>query len=148
MGKRALNRGNQNLGAKNLKLAAFMSKLIEHCSKSYNIKCVDGTSVLQYQHQLKLEQKKDDLKMLKIDKNNWGKTVENIMLHLKLMRMIRGNPLADVVQHHIKVAHILSNIYYRAQGFTMYKSACAFSTNIAFLEDQTSSKFTGKISAY
>ena len=33
--------------------------------------------------------------------------MENIVLHLKLVRVIRGDPLAYMVQHHVKVAHIL-----------------------------------------
>ena len=32
--------------------------------------------------------------------------MENIVLHLKLMRGVRGVPLANVVRHHIKMAHI------------------------------------------
>ena len=66
------DRGNRNsiLAAKNMKLAAFMFQLMEHCSKVYDIKHVDNTSVLQYQHQWELEQKKVDYtEMAKIDKN-------------------------------------------------------------------------------
>ena len=48
------------LAAKNLKLAALMFNMIEHCSKTYDIMHVDSTSVLQYQHQWRLEQKKAD----------------------------------------------------------------------------------------
>ena len=76
--------------AKNLELSAFMFKSMEHCSKAYSIKHVNSSSVLQYQHQCKLEQKKtDDTKMLKVDKNNWAKTMKNIVLHLKLVRGAR-----------------------------------------------------------
>ena len=49
----------------------------------------------------------DNTVALKVDKNNWAKTVENIVLHLKLIRGMRGTPLAHVVQHFIKVANIL-----------------------------------------
>ena len=79
---------------------------MENCSKEYSIKCVNSTSVLQYQHQWELKQKKtDDAEAPKVDKNNWAKTVENIVLHLKLIRGILGTLLAYVVQRHIKVAH-------------------------------------------
>ena len=44
--------------------------------------------------------------VLKIDKNNWAITKENIVLHLKLIRGARGVPLVYVVRHHIKVAPI------------------------------------------
>ena len=36
--------------------------------------------------------------------NSWAKTMENIVLHLKREREV---PSACVVQHHVKVAHIL-----------------------------------------
>ena len=85
-----------------------MFKTMEHCSKSYDIGHFNSTSVLHYQHQWELKQKKtNDTEEPKFDKNNWVKTVENIVLHLKLIRGMRGVPLAYVVQHHIKVAHIL-----------------------------------------
>ena len=47
------DRGNKIsiLAAKNLKLATFMFKTMEHCSKTYGIQHVNSTSVLQYQHQ-------------------------------------------------------------------------------------------------
>ena len=97
-------RGNQIsfLVAKNLKLAAFMFKSMEHCSKDYNVRHVTSTSVLKYQHQWELGQKKtEDLELSKVDRNNWAKTMENIVL---LVRGMRGTPL---VQCHIKIAHIL-----------------------------------------
>ena len=59
---------NSILAVKNLKLAAFMFKMMEHYSKAYDIQCVDSTTVLQYQQQW--------------EKNNWVKTMENIVLHL------------------------------------------------------------------
>ena len=42
-----------------------------------------------------------------VDKNNSEKTMENIVLHFKLLRGMRGTPLVYVVWHHVKVAHIL-----------------------------------------
>ena len=96
------------LAAKNLKLTAYIFKLMEHCSKVYDIRCVNSTFVLQHQHQWELEQKKTDgLKVPKVTKDNLANTVENIVLYLKLMRGVRGTPLVYVVWHHIKVAHIL-----------------------------------------
>ena len=53
--------------------------------------------MLAYQHQWELEQKNtDDLKMPKVDKNNWAKTKE-------LVKEVGSVSLAYVVQHHIKV---------------------------------------------
>ena len=93
---------------KNLNLMAFMFKMMEHCSKDYEIKCVNSTSVLKYQHQWELEWKKtDNAEVLKVDKKNWVKTMENIVLYLKLMRGMTETLLACVVWHHIKVAYIL-----------------------------------------
>ena len=58
-------------------------------------------------HQWELEQKKtEDVEGAKVDKNNWAKTMENIVLHFKLIRGMRGFLLANVVWCHIKVAHI------------------------------------------
>ena len=45
---------------KNLMLAAFTLKLMEHCSKDINIRCSTSTSVLKYQDQWELEQKKTE----------------------------------------------------------------------------------------
>ena len=62
---------------------------------------------MQYQHQWELEQKKtDEAEAPKVDNSNWVKTMENIVLHLKLVRGMRVTPLAYVVWHHVKVAHI------------------------------------------
>ena len=48
-----------------------MFKFMEHCSKAYDIRHVNNITVLQYQHQWELEQKKsDDTKAPKVDKNN------------------------------------------------------------------------------
>ena len=37
--------------------------------------------------------------------------MENIVLHLKLVRGVRGTPFAYVIRQHIKVAHILPEYY-------------------------------------
>ena len=93
------------LATKNLKLVAFMFKTMEYCSKDYRIQDVNSTSVLCYQHPLELKQKKsDDINAPKVDKNNWAKTMENIVMYLKLVRGMRGTPLAYVVRCHIKVS--------------------------------------------
>ena len=100
VGGRTPYRGNQisALVANNLNLTAFMFKSIECCFKAYDIRHVTSTSVLQYQHQWELEQKKaDDLEAPKIDKNNSVNSMKNIVLHLKLMREVKGTPLAYVV---------------------------------------------------
>ena len=84
-----------------------MFQTMEHCSKDYRIQDINSTSVLCYQHQWKLEQKKsDDIEVPKIDKNNWAKTMENIVMYLKLVRGMRGTLLSYLVLHHIKVALI------------------------------------------
>ena len=50
---KTLDRGNQIsvLATKKLKLMAFMFNTMKHCSKDYEIICVNRISVLQYQHQ-------------------------------------------------------------------------------------------------
>ena len=79
------------LFTRNLKLVAFMFKTMECCSKEYNIKLVNNMSVLQYKHQQELEQKKaDDTEAPEVDKNNWMKTMKNIVLNIKLMKGMRG----------------------------------------------------------
>ena len=84
-----------------------MFKTMECCSKDYKITCVNSTSVLQYQHQWELEQRKTvEAEAPKVDENNWVKTMEDIVLHLKLVRGLRGTLLAFVIQCHVKVAHI------------------------------------------
>ena len=93
--------GNQIsvLAAMNLKLVAFMFKTKKHCSKDYKIRPVNSTSVLQYQHQWELEQKKvEKVGAPKVDKSYWTKTMENLELPLKLMRGMRGALLAYVVE--------------------------------------------------
>ena len=65
------DRGDKSsvLTMKNLKLLAFMFKTMEHCSKDYWIKDINSTSVLHYQHQWELEQKKtDNIEAPKVDK--------------------------------------------------------------------------------
>ena len=57
--------------------------------------------------QWELENKKsDDLDLLKVDRNYWAKTMEAIVLHLRLIREMRAVPLAYVVRQHIKIVHI------------------------------------------
>ena len=88
------------LVAKNLMLSMFMFKMMEYCSKPCNMKHFNSREELVYQHQWKLEQRKtDDLNVPKIDKNNCAKTMENIVLHLKLMREMRSVPFSYVVRH-------------------------------------------------
>ena len=99
--------GGIKLVEKNLKLEAFLLKTLEHCSRAYDIRHVNSTYVLTYQHQWELEQKKsDNLKVPKFDKGDQAKTMEKIVLHLKLVREVRGVPLAYVVWHHTNVTHI------------------------------------------
>ena len=47
-----------------------------------------------------------NFKVPKVDKNNWARTIKNIVHHVKLVRVVRGVPLVYVVRQHIKVAHI------------------------------------------
>ena len=71
------NRGHQIsvLAGKNLKHAALMFQSMECCSRIYDIKHVNSTSVLQCKHQWELEQKKTNATDAhKVDKNNWAKT--------------------------------------------------------------------------
>ena len=87
---------------------AFMFKTMQCCSKAYNIGCVNNTFVLHFQHHWELGQKKtDDTEVPKVDNNNWAKTMDNIVLHLKLISGMRGAMLAYVVWYHIKVTHFL-----------------------------------------
>ena len=82
--------------------------MIECCSRAYNIQHTNSRSVLKYQHQWELEQKgTDDSKRPKVFNNGLTKTTENIVLHLKVFRGVRGVLLAYVVWHHIKVPHFL-----------------------------------------
>ena len=72
-----------------------MFKTMEHCSKDYRIQDFNSTSVLCYQHQWELKQKiSDNIKVPKVDKNNLEKTMENIVMYLKLVRGMRGTLLA------------------------------------------------------
>ena len=73
MGSEMLDKGNQIsvLVAKSLKLTAFILKMMEHCSRAYNIRCINSTYVLKCQHQWEQEQEKsDDLKVPMADKNH------------------------------------------------------------------------------
>ena len=82
----------------NLKLVAFMFKTMEHCTKDYRIQNINSTSVLCYQYQWELKQKKsDNIKAPKVDNNNWAKTMENIVIYFKLVRDMRGTPLDYMV---------------------------------------------------
>ena len=118
------DRGNQ-ISVLATKLMAFMFKSMEHCSKDYMIIDINSASVLWCQHQWELEQKKtDDIKAPKVDKNNWAKIMENIVLHLKLVRDMRGTPMAYVVQRHVKVAHISprSGTYLNLDNYMMARA--------------------------
>ena len=71
-----LDMGNQTsfLMAKNSKLAVIMLKTMEHCSRTYDIRHVNSTSVLKCQHHWELEHKeRDNIEESKVDKNNWKK---------------------------------------------------------------------------
>ena len=60
---------------------------------------IHSNSMLWYQHQWELEQKKtDSLEVPKADKKNWIKTMELIVLHLKLIKGMRDVTLAYVVR--------------------------------------------------
>ena len=95
------------VATKNLKLIVFIFKMLECCSKPYNMFCVNSRAVIVYQHLWELEQNQgDDFEVPIIDKNKWAKTMEYVVHHLKLVRGVRGVPLAYAVRHHIKVADI------------------------------------------
>ena len=67
------DRGNQTsvLAMKNLKLISLMFKTMKHCSKAFNVGCVNSTSLLHYQHHWELEQEKtDNAEAPKVDENN------------------------------------------------------------------------------
>ena len=53
---------------------------------------------------------KDNLKVSEIDKNNWAKTIEKIVLQLKLVRGVRGDLLAYVVRQYVEVANTSPDI--------------------------------------
>ena len=96
------------LAATNLKLATFMFKMMEQCSKIYDVNHVKSKKLLEYQNQWEFEQKKkDDLKVPKVGKSNWAKTMEAIVFHFKLVRGVWGVSLAYLVRQHVKVVHIL-----------------------------------------
>ena len=63
--------------------------------------------MLKYHHQQELEQNKlDTTKASKADKNRWVKSMDNIVLHPKLMRLMSGVLVSYIVRCHIKVASI------------------------------------------
>ena len=98
-----------NVEPNNFKLMAFMFKMMECYSKASGIGHANSTSLLHCQHQWELEQKKTYVtEAPKVDKNNFMKTMKNIILNLKLIRGMRGTPLAFVVQQHVEESHILS----------------------------------------
>ena len=49
----------------------------------------------------------DEVDVPMVDDNNWAKTMENIVLHLKLIRGVRGTLLAYVVWHYVMEEHIM-----------------------------------------
>ena len=72
VGGRTPDRGDQIsiLVAKNPKLEAFMFMSMDDCSKADDTRPVNSTSMLQYQHQWELEEKKKMTLGNKVDKNN------------------------------------------------------------------------------
>ena len=118
------DRGSQIsvLVIKNLKLAAFMSK-------RWNFASTTSSALTAHQYQWELEQKKkDDTKVPKVHKDNWAKTIENIVLYLKLVRGVRGVLLAYVIWCHIKVPHF-PNKSDKYHNFDMEMTARAFIVN-------------------
>ena len=99
------DRGNQIsiLVVNYLKISTLMFKIIECCYMPHNIDCINSRRLLQYQHQWELEQKKtDNLEVTKVEKSNCAKTMEVIVLHLKIVRGLRGVQSAYVVRQHLK----------------------------------------------
>ena len=79
-----------------------MFKTMGYCSRVYKIQHVDSTSILKYRHQWELQQKKtDDARV----PDHWKKAIKNKVLYIKLVRGVRGVPLAYMVWYHIKVPH-------------------------------------------
>ena len=99
------DRGNQIslLVVNNLKLAVFMFKMVEHCSRTCNKVCEQHICAEVPASIQAGAEKSDDIEAPKADKNNWAKAMKNIVLHLKLMREVRGVLLACMVCHIIKV---------------------------------------------
>ena len=93
---------------KNLKLAMFMYKRMNHCSKAFDVYQVNSRRLLENRKHWKSKQKKkEDLKVPKVDKINCAKTMGAIMLHLQLIKGMQGDRLVYVVRQHVKVSHIL-----------------------------------------
>ena len=79
----------------------FMFMTMECYHKPYDIYHVHSRRVIEYQHQWEMEQIKiDDLH------EYWTKTIEAIVLQLKLTRGVQVVPLTCVVRQHVKVVHI------------------------------------------
>ena len=51
------------------------------------------------------KKRKSNYELPKVNKTNWEQTIEAIVLHLKLVRGIRGISLAYMVRQHVKVTH-------------------------------------------
>ena len=78
-----------------------MFKMMEHNFKDFVIRDINSTSLLHYQHQWEMElMKTDNIEVPKVDEK-WVNTMENIVLHLKLMRGMRGALLAYEVKNHV-----------------------------------------------
>ena len=88
---------------KNLRFAMSMFKMMECCSKPYNIECVGHRSVLKYQHQKVLKQKMvNDIQLAQVNKNNWMKIMKAIVLHLRLVMGVQGiNVLCSQKLHQV-----------------------------------------------
>ena len=64
--------------------------------------------MLEYQHQWEPEQKNIySIKVSKVDKSNWVKTIEAIIFDLKFVREVQGILLAYVVNQYNMAIHIL-----------------------------------------
>ena len=100
---RMLNRKNQTfiLVAKNIKLAAFVFKIMAHCLR-YSSYLQEKHSTVQGQWELK-QRKKDDFKVPEIDEINLTKTMEATVILLKFVKEMQGIPLANVVRQHVKL---------------------------------------------
>ena len=54
-----------------------------------------------------MEQKNaDKIKLPKLDKNNWAKAMEAIMINLRIAKGLLGFLLGLVAKQHVKVVHI------------------------------------------
>ena len=65
------------------------------------------TSIISAQEELEsYEIERHDLELPEVEKNNWKKTMEAMVPHLKHEREMRSNTLVYVFRQHIEVAHI------------------------------------------